>query len=192
MKESYYSRNKEKITQQRKLYYETNKDELKRRVFEYKKKHSDKIKYWRKGYLLRNKKHVSEKCKEYRNKNKDQYLKWRKENNQKLKEYRKQYLKDNIEVVRAYKRKATALRRARKLGAEGTYTDIDIQTLYVEQLGKCKMCKIAVLSKYHIDHIVPLCRGGSNWPSNLQILCPSCNCRKNTLTMDEFIEKNKR
>ena len=31
---------------------------------------------------------------------------------------------------------------------------------------------------YHIDHVVPLSRGGKNDLPNLQLLCPPCNLRK--------------
>jgi hypothetical protein len=41
---------------------------------------------------------------------------------------------------------------------------------------KCKLCgrgpDDAIL---HVDHIVPRARGGSNDPSNLQVLCAECN-----------------
>jgi len=33
-------------------------------------------------------------------------------------------------------------------------------------------------SKAHIDHIVPVCAGGGDDPSNLRLLCMSCNCSK--------------
>ena len=43
-----------------------------------------------------------------------------------------------------------------------------------------------------IDHIVPLHKGGTNDPHNLQLLCRSCNTQKGTGTMDELILKLKR
>jgi hypothetical protein len=40
--------------------------------------------------------------------------------------------------------------------------------------------------KWHIDHIYPRARGGSDDPTNLQILCASCNCSKGARTMGEW------
>ena len=79
-----------------------------------------------------------------------------------------------------------AARRARVKSAPGRYYADDIAKLLTLQRGRCVICRTDISSAYHIDHIVPLVRGGSNWPENLQLLCGSCNRSKGRLTMDEF------
>lgn len=71
-------------------------------------------------------------------------------------------------------------RRSAKKGAEGRHTTSDITALLQRQKYKCAECSTSVRMKSfrHIDHIVPLSRGGSNWPTNLQVLCPPCNLKK--------------
>jgi len=41
---------------------------------------------------------------------------------------------------------------------------------------------------YHLDHIVPISRGGSNDLSNCQIACKEANQAKNNLSVNEFIQ----
>ena len=43
---------------------------------------------------------------------------------------------------------------------------------------KCADCKINVRRWNHVDHIVPLSKGGTNLRQNLQLLCPACNLAK--------------
>jgi 5-methylcytosine-specific restriction endonuclease McrA len=80
----------------------------------------------------------------------------------------------NKEAYLAHARK----RKARKMGADGDFTKADIDRIMKAQGGRCAHCKTSVKRRRHIDHIIPLARGGSNWPSNLQILCPQCNMSK--------------
>lgn len=75
-------------------------------------------------------------------------------------------------------------RRARKMGAEGVYTSDDVRQLYYDQGGLC-LCGVT-LFPHTVDHRTPLIRGGSNWPSNLQLLCLPCNTSKGTKTMNEW------
>lgn len=73
-------------------------------------------------------------------------------------------------------------RRALSAGASGSHTRSDIVNLLNLQKHRCASCKLKVLKSgklvYHVDHIMPLSKGGSNSPDNLQILCPACNLRK--------------
>lgn len=73
-----------------------------------------------------------------------------------------------------------------KRSSEGVYTQQDIETLYSNQGGKCAYCHEKLNNKYHIDHIYPLSRGGSNWPYNLALACPKCNISKSNFLLDEW------
>lgn len=33
-------------------------------------------------------------------------------------------------------------------------------------------------ASFHVEHVIPLCRGGTNELANLVLACPSCNLRK--------------
>lgn len=80
----------------------------------------------------------------------------------------KQAHPDAVNAIRAN-------RRAREIGAEGSYTDGDVQRLLKLQKCKCAECRKSLKAGYHVDHIVPLSRFGSNHPANLQLLCQKCN-----------------
>lgn len=69
--------------------------------------------------------------------------------------------------------------RARKMSAGGFHTDADLHDMYIRQNGRCIYCCVTLQGTPSIDHIVPLSRGGSNWPSNLCLTCVTCNKRKN-------------
>lgn len=75
------------------------------------------------------------------------------------------------------KRKQAA-RAHRRRCAEGKFTAQDIERLLAVQKGKCAICGKRLGSKYDVDHITPIAKGGTNWPRNLQILCVTCNRRK--------------
>ena len=76
--------------------------------------------------------------------------------------------------------------RARKLSAEGNYVARDIKDMYEKQEGKCNLCGVELGNKYDVDHIFPLSLGGSNWPTNIQLLCVSCNRSKSNKIPDQL------
>lgn len=80
-------------------------------------------------------------------------------------------------------------RRARNRNAVGSYNHEDVKEIYSKQQGLCYYCKEPVLpSGCHHDHMIPLSRGGSNYPDNIAISCPTCNLRKGNKTAEEFFE----
>lgn len=54
-----------------------------------------------------------------------------------------------------------------------------------EYNNKCARC--GATSNLHIDHIVPVSKGGTSEDSNLQVLCQSCNCSKGAKVVDESL-----
>lgn len=69
---------------------------------------------------------------------------------------------------------------------EGSFTPSDIRTLYDEQEGRCAYCGITLHGQYHIDHLIPVSRGGTNNPENLRLACPSCNLSKAARLIEEW------
>lgn len=55
--------------------------------------------------------------------------------------------------------------------------------------GKCAYCGKECLGRYHIDHKIPVSRGGGNEIENLALSCPHCNLVKYTKTDIEFCGK---
>lgn len=86
----------------------------------------------------------------------------------------KAWRKANPDKVRHQSR----MNKARRRGAPGRHTRKDVAEIYALQKGKCACCRVKVGDTFHVDHIQPVAKGGSNARSNLQILCRPCNQRK--------------
>lgn len=82
-------------------------------------------------------------------------------------------------------------RRARKRSAPGSHTAADIIRQGDSQHWNCwwngPHCEGYCKDKYHVDHRIPLCQGGSDGPENLVISCPTCNLEKGSKTPWEWL-----
>lgn len=140
-----------------------------------------------------------------------QMREWRLHNEQHFKAYRKTYYRKNHNRLRAYafaryhknpeqsrlynrmvwKRRGASVRiyasrrRALKHGNGGFHLNSDLNNLYEKQIGRCFWC-FCVLNKYQVDHVIPLSRGGTDWPSNIVLACPYCNSSKRNKLPEEW------
>jgi len=113
-----------------------------------------------------------------------QQARWQRQNRGAVNDYRRGWRQDNRDKEAGYKHK--------RRGAIGVFTDEDIKNLYLMQDSRCYYCKCDISSGYHVEHKQPIARGGSNWPENIALSCPSCNLEKGSKTEEEYIEYAKR
>lgn len=173
--------------------FKSDPETYKEDVYKSRAKHADKVRERRLAKYSSDREQILAKNKKWRDENKERfkasslkrflsdperYLKvrrdWYQRNAEERRKYALEYQKNNPEMIRAHQHK----RRARKLAAEGMFTAEDVKSLFAAQGGKCAYCFVKFGKKYHVDHIVPLARGGSNWPENLQLCCGPCNISK--------------
>jgi 5-methylcytosine-specific restriction endonuclease McrA len=91
---------------------------------------------------------------------------------QNRREYTRKYRREHRDKYTASKQK----RRALEVGAKGHFTENDWKEIKEKQNQICLGCKEK--KKLTADHIIPLSKGGSNYPENIQGLCINCNSKK--------------
>lgn len=130
---------------------------------------------------------VKEVTQRYRARNaeavREQQRRWREDNP----DYQREYYQRNLERKRAYSRVKRREYRARKRDAEGSHTVEDVRIILERQQGRCWWCQEPVGDEYHVDHRIPLARGGSDSAANLVISCPFCNQSKKDKMPHEWI-----
>jgi 5-methylcytosine-specific restriction endonuclease McrA len=88
------------------------------------------------------------------------------------------WMREHPEWARALLRKQDAKRRAieKKCFVEA----VDPRVVFERDRGICGICHTAVdpMSRWHVDHIVPIMRGGVHSYANVQLAHPRCNRMK--------------
>lgn len=171
------------VNKQGKKWYEANKDKRKISVDRWDNENKESIAERKKLYYLANRDEISEKTRKYRashpEKMRLRFKKYYENNKEKHRASVKSWGDRNPDSLRAFSQK----RRCAEKNAEGSFSASDIQRIFEVQFGMCTGCGDPLESsggnKYHVDHVMPISLGGSNWPSNLQLLCPRCNHSKN-------------
>jgi 5-methylcytosine-specific restriction endonuclease McrA len=162
-----YACNRERVAEYYRRWYIDNRDKILEQKLEARLADPDKInareraRYWaNRSRILRQRQLEREK-----------YAKWF-----------RQWKANNREAWHALK----ARRRAMEMGADGHFGKTDLVRIYAVQSGQCIYCKRELRGRYHVDHIIPLVRGGSNHPENIACACERCNLSKGSKLLDEW------
>lgn len=165
----YYSNNKERILAREKARGNEKLDYNKN----YKEMKKAEIDAYNADYREKNRLILAEKRRQYYEKNSD-----------KCRELTRRWGKKNLAAYRNYHHN----RRVRLIGAGGTLSKGLSENLLVLQKGKCGCCK-SKLDEFHMDHIIPLSKGGKNSDENIQLLCPKCNLKKGAKHPVDFMRQ---
>lgn len=159
------------------------------------------------AYYAKNKEKISEKGKAYRAKNKEALAKrsaeYRKKHSAKFVEKAREYAKKYPERVRVYKKKwADAHKyenclkaKIRRAKISGVLVDEEkkqrvyqfYKWLKNQDYISCTYCGVFVSGKsVHVDHIVPLSRGGDHDVDNFAVSCDKCNRSKADFLLSEW------
>ena len=161
-----------------------------KRAVEYRQNNKEQIKEYKKEYQQNNKEKLKEYKKEYHKNNKEQILERKKEyyqdNKEQLKEYQKEYRKNNPHKAREKDRKRRALKKA---NVHEPYTEDQVLETYGTNCHICKEDIDLSASRssgapgweqgLHLDHVIPLSKGGPDSLNNVKPAHGLCNLQKN-------------
>jgi 5-methylcytosine-specific restriction endonuclease McrA len=142
---------------------------------QYRIEQGDAYRAKKRAYYAANRTERRAQQREYRNANieveRERTRIWTQDHREEKRAMDRAYQKTHPEVYRASRLR----RKARKANAAGTATTAQVEARIAYYGHRCWMCGGPF---EHVDHVIPLARGGTNWPANLRPACATCNLKK--------------
>jgi hypothetical protein len=161
-------------------FYERNRDKMRRQNADWAAANPEKAAEYRAAWKRRN----PEKVKAWRparEKATRAQAEWRRKNPELAQAALSRYRERNRDLLADRAR----LRRATKVAPEAEF--ISREAVWERDRGICYLCEAACdPADWHLDHVVPLARGGSHVYNNVAVTHPGCNLSKGTRLLSEW------
>lgn len=171
----------------RKRYQEADAVERARKMAAYYRENSEVMKKRAKDWEIANKAYVKQRKAKYWQDNRQSLLaskaRYKSENAEIIRTRRAAWYAEHKERLRPQRKILKALRRGAGRLSRGI-----VERLMTMQRSKCACCHTSLADGYHLDHITPLAKGGTNADHNMQLLCPRCNLSKSAKDPIEFMQ----
>lgn len=187
-----------------KAYYDANYERRLEYNRGYVAEHREHVREYQRSYRQEHpeaKEKAAERSRRHYEDNKDKALdqskRWHAENPEKVQKTQQDYYARNREARRESSRRwradnpdkvaaQNAERRAREAGAS-TEEEIDFKRIYQRDRDICYLCGRKVKkSERHLDHVIPLSRGGTHSEDNLRLTHARCNLIKGSKLVEEI------
>jgi 5-methylcytosine-specific restriction endonuclease McrA len=163
----------------------------------YKIKNEEKIMTYQENYRKEHKEKMSSYFKERYEATRDEQLEYRKQHyasnkEQYAKSAKNYYISNKETILNSVKAWAKIIknkrneykRRRRALKRNSIVENFSLEEVFNKYGNQCFYCKMKNFE--HLDHFVPLSKGGAHTLENVRPSCAECNMKKHTLMPDEF------
>jgi 5-methylcytosine-specific restriction endonuclease McrA len=191
-KARYRKENRELIKKSDKLYRQKNYDKIRNRQKKWNEKNKEKyLSYFHERYE-NNKDEILEQQRQFYKLNREKVLeqnkRWKMKNIERYRDYHQVYFKTYYNTPEGRENYYKNLVKRRSYKHKVDFKPFERKEILDRDNWTCKSCGCKVHDrskgnwntpdKAHIDHIIPISKGGNSESGNLQVLCRTCNLSK--------------
>jgi 5-methylcytosine-specific restriction endonuclease McrA len=189
---SYRQRYPDKKREADRLYYLTNTEKVKANVRKYVIENSEFVSQYRKAYRERNAERIAEGKRDWRKRNSDwadnASKRWQENNRELVRKYHQEGRKRNPDrdknyyLANRHRYRAASARRRRVIANQPKFkiTAKDFEKIMHQPCIYCGG------KAEHLDHVIPIARGGLHKIGNLAPACAKCNLSKSAKFVTEW------
>lgn len=185
----YYEEHSDEMQQRSKLWRENHPERHKEQMRQYRENNKDKIAQYRDNNRDALNKYKRDHWLEYYKRSKDKILQYQAEHQEEIRQQRRRY--NQTPARKLLQREYAAKRKACQISNGGNYSLLEVNELLEFFDHKCAYTGQPLEDNYHLDHVVALTKGGTNYIYNIVPCNRGANCSKNNREMESWYRQQK-